>query len=108
MEIDLPVELIKEIDESLKLKPRKYLFVSTNGEAFNNSNSFNKWANRELKKIFNKKNISLTTLRHVYISGQNMDGKTRMERNKIAKKMMHSVDTQDKYRWIMTKRRPSV
>jgi integrase len=100
--INLPNELVKEIQSSLDKNPREYLFVSAqNGKPFNNPNSFNRWANRELKKLFNKKNISLTTLRHIYISNQDFKGKTRGERNKLAQKMMHSVDTQDKYRWII-------
>lgn len=105
MTIEIPPELAREIKASLKKEPREYLFIgSKTKEPYENANSFNKWANRELKRLFDNKYISLTTLRHIYISEQKLDGKTRAERDKVAKKMMHSVDTQDKYRWIKHKK----
>jgi hypothetical protein len=58
----LPEELVKEIKESLKIKPREYLFIRQNGEPYENSNSYTKWANRNIKNVLNDKNINLTVL----------------------------------------------
>jgi hypothetical protein len=58
----LPEELVKEIKESLKIKPRDYLFIRQNGEPYENSNSYTKWANRNIKNVLNDKNINLTIL----------------------------------------------
>ena len=101
-EIKLPNNLVKQIKISLKENPRKFLFVSTrNNEMFNKPNSFNRWANRLLKNIFKKENISLTTLRHIYITRRDLklEEKSGLERNKIAKVMGHSVSTQQNYLW---------
>ena len=101
-EIKLPTNLVKQIKISLKENPRKFLFVSTrNNEMFNKPNSFNRWANRLLKDLLKKKNISLTTLRHIYITRRDLklEEKSGLERNKIAKVMGHSVSTQQNYLW---------
>jgi len=103
--INLPSNLLKEINKSLELYPRDYLFVSlqkkTELKPFEKPNSFNKWANRILKKLFDKKNITLTTLRHIYITRRDLklEEKSGLERNKIAKQMGHSISTQQNYLW---------
>ena len=80
---------------------KKYLFVQKNGEPYDKPNTFNKWANRTLKKIFKKDNFSLTTLRHIYITRRDLklEEKSGLERDKIAKVMGHSVGTQQNYLW---------
>jgi len=101
--IDLPQELIDEIKINIKKIPRKYLFVSPiDNKQFNNNCSFNKWANNKLKKIFNNDYISLTFLRHIYISRKdlNLINKSGLEREIIAKKMAHSLNQQQKYVWL--------
>lgn len=99
--IDLPKNLVKEIKLSLKLQPRKYLFIQKNGEPYDKPNTFNKWANRKLKTIFNKNNFSLSTLRHIYITRRDLklEEKSGLERSKIANVMGHSVGTQQNYLW---------
>ena len=94
---DLPL-LIKE---SLKLQPRKYLFIQKNGEPYDKPNTFNRWANRKLKSLFGKKNISLSTLRHIYITRRDLklEEKSGLERSKVANVMGHSVGTQQNYLW---------
>jgi hypothetical protein len=99
--IVLPKELIKEIKESLKKNKREYLFVSSrNNKPYEKSNSFNKWANRVLKNLFNK-DFSLKLLRNIYITRRDLklEEKSGLERNKIAKIMGHSVSTQQNYLW---------
>lgn len=101
IKIDIPNNLKKEIEESLNNKQRDFLFLQKNGKPYDKPNTFNKWANRTLKKIFNKDNFSLTTLRHVYITRRDLklEEKSGLERNKIAKVMGHSVGTQQNYLW---------
>lgn len=101
IKIYLPKKLVKEIKESLKLKPREFIFVQKNGKPYEKSNTFNRWANRTLKSLFDKKNISLSTLRHIYISRRDLklEEKSGLERNKIAQIMGHSVGTQQNYLW---------
>lgn len=101
IKIDLPKKLVKEIKESLKLKPREFIFVQKNGKPYEKSNTFNRWANRTLKSLFDKKNISLSTLRHIYITRRDLklEEKSGLERNKIAHMMGHSVGTQQNYLW---------
>ena len=101
IEIDIPTTLMKEITESLESLPRDHLFVSTRtNKPHLTANSFVKWANRTLKKLFNG-NISLTTLRHIYISRRDLklESKSGTERKKIAKIMGHSLEQQQKYLW---------
>lgn len=101
IKIYLPKKLVKEIKESLKLKPREFIFVQKNGKPYEKSNTFNRWANRTLKSLFDKKNISLSTLRHIYITRRDLklEEKSGLERNKIAQIMGHSVGTQQNYLW---------
>jgi hypothetical protein len=101
IKIDLPNNLIKEIKESLSVKPRCFLFLQKNGEPYDKPNTFNKWANRRLKDLFDKKNISLSTLRHIYITRRDLklEEKSGLERKEISNIMGHSISTQQNYLW---------
>lgn len=98
--INIPSNLMKQINMSLENKPREYLFIQKNKEIYN-SNSFNVVANRILKKVFNNDNFSLNMFRHIYISRDdlNLKDKTLKEKKEIADLMGHSVSTQAKYYW---------
>ena len=98
-EINLPKELMKQINLSLEKKQRDYLFIQKNGNPYI-SNSWNIYANRLLKKIINE-NFSLTMFRHIYISRPDLDlnNKTLKEKQEIADQMGHSIETQSKYYW---------
>jgi hypothetical protein len=101
IQIDVPPSLRKEILESLDFIPRDHLFVSTRtNKPYTSDNSFAQWANRTLKKLFNN-DMSLTTLRHVYISRRDLELETKSgtQRKKIAKVMGHSLEQQQKYLW---------
>lgn len=101
IKIDLPNNLIKEIKESLSVKPRCFLFLQKNGKPYDKPNTFNKWANRRLKDLFDKKNISLSTLRHIYITRRDLklEEKSGLERKEISNIMGHSISTQQNYLW---------
>lgn len=99
--IKIPQDLYNEINQSLSKEPREYLFVSTQtGKSYNSPNSFSKWANRTLKAIF-QNDISLTTLRHIYISRRDLqlESKSGLERKMISDVMGHSLAQQQRYLW---------
>ena len=101
IEIAIPKSLLIEIKESLKIQPRDYLFTSSkDNKPYKHDNTFSKWANRTLKKIF-KNNMSLTTLRHIYITRRDLklEEKSGTERKQIAQIMAHSLEQQQKYLW---------
>ena len=101
IKIDLPTELVKQIDLSLKKNPRNLLFVSSRNNKEYKSNTFNRWVNRTFKTLTGKNNISINTLRHIYITRRDLklEEKSGLERRKIARQMGHSVSTQQNYLW---------
>lgn len=101
IEIDLPEELISVIKASLEAHPRHHLFVTKQGKAYDKPNTWNAWANRKVKKIFDNKDFTLTMFRHIYLSRKDLDlgDKTRKEKGEIAKNMQHSIDMQNRYEW---------
>lgn len=99
--IHVPPDLYDEIETSITREPRDYLFVSTqNGKPYQSANTFSRWANRTLKAIFNN-DMSLTTLRHIYISRRDLQLETKsgLERKRIADTMGHSLNQQQRYMW---------
>ena len=94
--IDIPDKLLNIIKESLNENRRNYLFVNNKNKPFTNE-TFSIYANRLLKKIFNK-NITLTDLRHIKINNLDMNELTTKDKIDIANKMNHSLLMQDKYR----------
>jgi len=93
----LPVEIQEELRESLKKKPRKYLFTREDNTPYPDRNQFSKWACRTVTRAL-KHPMSLTTLRHLYI-GYQMKLKTPKELTQMARKMGHSRETQRMYEW---------
>jgi hypothetical protein len=99
--ITLPDIVINEIKASLLKQPRKYLFTSnTNNEPFKEM-SYNKWANRIIKRILDNDSFSLSMFRHIYISRRdiNIEEKSGLEQQQIATIMGHSIEQQRKYLW---------
>lgn len=98
--IDLPNELVKQIVASLRTHPREYLFVNSSGLPYTNANSFNKWANRTIKKALNNQHFTLTMFRHIYLSsgpGKDLEEMKFKERRELGHKMGHSSSTQKTY-----------
>lgn len=97
---DLPASLVTEIRASLRLVPRKLLFVTVREHLpYSSENAFSSWANRLLKRTFGKP-LTLTLMRHSYISSLDFNNMTPLERMDIARKMGHSVTAQMQYRFI--------
>jgi integrase len=98
LEIDLPNELIKLLLISLKEKPRDFLFTDKNGDAYS-ANSYIKWANRRFLSLF-KKALTITLIRHSYISSLDQNKLTTKEKEEIALAMGHTKGMQELYRFV--------
>lgn len=89
---NLPPPLIDIIRESLKVKPRDYLFAQADGTPFKNANSFQKYSNRILKSIFNNQHVTVNTLRHSFSTYENTKPDVTIgQRQENAKAMGHSL-----------------
>lgn len=97
-EKELPKELVETLELSLKQDPRDWLFMDRDQQPYK-ENSFNRWVNRLLKKLFEKP-LTISLIRHSYINSLDFNKLTVMEKEKIAKDMAHTVQTQDRYRLI--------
>jgi len=96
----LPQPLHQIIVTSLRKTPRKYLFVMpTDATRPYDRNGFSKWANKTLQTLF-KVQITLTSLRHLYISTIDFNKTRGSELEKIGNAMGHSVSMQKGYQWI--------
>lgn len=98
-EKELPPELCDEIQASLDKNPRDYLFETADHKPFDKANSFNKSVNRTLQRIFNKP-LTISLIRHAYISTLDFNTLTIKEKEIIAKEMCHTLRLQDQYRLI--------
>jgi len=96
----LPQELYEEIIISLGSKPRKYLFVmpSDNSRPYDRG-AFSKWANKTLFDLF-KVHLTLTSLRHIYISTIDFTKMRAIDLDRIARAMGHGMAMQKEYQWI--------
>jgi len=92
----LPDDLYNIIIKSLEEYPRKYLFEN-NGKAFT-SNGFCKWSSSTLKKLFGVE-LTLTMIRHIYISSLPLSTMTVEEKINIGKLMGHTIGVQAEYEW---------
>jgi hypothetical protein len=98
LEIDIPNELITELENSLKKRPREWLFTDKEGNPYK-SNSFTKWANRTFQRLF-KKPLTITLIRHSYISSLDQNKLTTKEKEEIAHAMGHTKGMQELYRFV--------
>jgi integrase len=99
----LPPPLFQEIQQSLKDKPRNYLFVmQTDSTRPYDRGAFSKWANKVLSDLF-KIPMTLTSLRHLFISTLDFNKTRASELEKIGNSMGHSISMQKGYQWIDSK-----
>jgi integrase len=92
-------ELMEELKISLERYPRKYLFTQPDNE--NNAFTrklFSNWACRVLTRVL-KQPMSLTVLRHIYITNKMQNKTSSRELIAIASKMGHSRLMQRVYEW---------
>ena len=91
-------EIREELDKSLELYPRKYLFVMEDMKSpYMSRKLFSNWACRTLSRILNHP-MTLTVLRHLYVMKESEE-KTGKELLEIARRMGHSRGTQRMYEW---------
>lgn len=97
-EKELPLELVEVIKKSLKDSPRDFLIVSPrNHEPYLNVNSYTKYVHDILHKIFGKK-VTFNTLRHSFVNELDFNELTPGERDSIARDLMHSERTMQRYK----------
>jgi hypothetical protein len=92
----LPDELYRIIKKSLEDYPRKYLFEQK-GKPFT-PNGFCKWSSSILEKLFGVE-LTLTMIRHIYISSLDLSKMTVEEKKNIGKLMGHTIGVQAEYEW---------
>lgn len=88
---DLPEQLRKSIDISLKENPRTTLFSPTTRGSFIN------WKNREFQRLFNKA-VTSNIARHAYVNFKESKPRSISTKRDDAAKMGHSISTHDGYR----------
>jgi hypothetical protein len=98
IENKLPEELVTDLHISLTKYPRSYLFVSDDKKTPFTRKLFSNWACRTLSRVL-KQPMTLTVLRHLYISEKIKEETPIDELKEIAKKMGHTRDMQRVYDW---------
>jgi hypothetical protein len=93
---DLPDELTSVITTNLRRYPRDHLFVDVSGNPYI-KNSFTKYINRVLERLFGCR-ITVSLLRHSFISSLDFNEKTPGELFQHSRHMMHSIGQQQLYR----------
>ena len=93
----LPDALVHVVNQSLVLHPRSHLFVTRNDEPFPNKDAFQFRVSSTFKKIFGK-NVSVSLLRHSYVTSLDFNELTPAQLSSISKNMMHSIAMQQQYR----------
>lgn len=93
-------ELFEEIVISLANKPRKYIFTmpSDNSRPYDRG-GFSKWANKVLHELFGLP-VTLTSLRHIYISTIDFTKLRAIDLDRIARAMGHGIAMQKGYQLI--------
>lgn len=96
--VDIPSDLVKEIQESLKHYPRQHIFVGLDGKPFHSENSFSKFACRVLEKVYDRPGLTITILRRMFISNKEnpIHEKSWAEKKEIARAMGHDIMCQQK------------
>lgn len=97
IENNLPDDVLDELNTSLDMYPRTYLFTTDEGHPYTRK-LFSNWACRTLTRILNQP-MTLTVLRHLYITKKIKENTSLEDMKEIAKKMGHSRDMQRAYEW---------
>jgi hypothetical protein len=93
----IPEGLLRIIHASLRTCPREYLFIDDRGLPYVKKNSYTKYSNRILQKLFGKR-VTVSTLRHSYISSIDFNASTPRDLFQASRNMGHSIATQQLYR----------
>ena len=98
IENQLPPELCSELRASLKKYPRSYLFVTDDKTTPFTRKMFSNWACKVLTRVLDHP-MTLTVLRHLYITEKIKEQTPLEEMKEIAKKMGHTREMQRAYDW---------
>lgn len=100
IENTLSPQLYRELKDSLEKMPRDYLFTTPENptKPFQTRKLFSNWACRTLTHVL-KQPMTLTVLRHIYITHKIQTHTSTTELRHIAEKMGHSRDIQRVYEW---------
>lgn len=93
----LPANLMGVIRQSLVKHPRAYLFVDDSGDAYASKNSYSKFSNRILRKLFGK-SFTVSMMRHSHISNIDFNASTPGQLMQTSRNMTHSLAMQQMYR----------
>ena len=97
-----PDEPDSKLWASLQAEPhRTWLFTTKSGMPYT-AKHFSKWCCSVLRNLFGKP-LTLTLLKHSYLSSMDWNKLTIAARENLASDMCHSTETQDTYRWISGK-----
>lgn len=96
----LPESLVEDIKASMSIFPRDNLFFTVKMRPYSGPSVFGKWANATLKCLFGKP-LTLTGVRHSFLSSLDWNTMTGQQRLDLSQKMGHSVATQGAYKWII-------
>lgn len=94
--IKVPSSLFDIIKNNIT-NSQHYLFENTNKKPYTRS-AFSDYVRHVMFKLFNE-NITINTLRHLYITHHIKLDTNPADKLNISKKMLHSTDTQIKYIW---------
>ncbi len=97
-DVQLPDPLLKDLKLSLKNSDREWLFTDSNNKA-QSRNTYCAWTLRVFKKLFNKP-LSVSLIRHSFISQLDMNNLSIKEKKEIAQQMGHNIETQQIYKLI--------
>jgi integrase len=98
--------LKKELEDSLKVEPRSWLFMKRETKKAApepmSGTEFSNWANRILTRVFGKR-TTLTALRHSFVSSEQDYSGSLRSISKVARSMGHSVGMSLGYVWRPSK-----
>lgn len=107
--VQLPLPYIRTLLASLQRDPRDWLFTkrpdknTPENKPYESANSFGKFANRTLEKVFGKP-LTLTGCRHSFITQLHCStywgSLSDAQREQIAKQMGHNYTTACRYRFV--------
>jgi hypothetical protein len=107
VEEDLPRELADDLQTSLRRHPRDYLFVSSEEKPMGN-NTYSKWYQKIFLDLFGR-STGPSLVRHGFISEKlNISNMSIAEQEDVAKKMGHSRQLQQSYRFVRPTLCPAV
>jgi hypothetical protein len=95
----VPKKLHDLLNLSLELHPRDYLFVDRSGKPYDRVETFTKWSNGALKRIFENDKVSMNSIRHSFTTWfkKKWASATAEEIMKVSRDMGHNMQQNAAY-----------